>query len=149
MKDILHRKPFLQGMIGTPSVELDRHPLGDNVLWEVTHVVLFGHGGPGITGTPPLCGFQADDVALAAFFIILALDEWSDGLMKPITLNLDLLNDDLILRDLGLKLSAIKAKHEDEWVQLSTDIFFFNHRALPSQNTTDLTRGAMDILGIS
>lgn len=68
--------------------------------------------------------------------------------MRPITLDLRLIDNNPIIRDLRLQLLATKAEQEDDWVQLSADIFFFNPQIFLCQNTSVITRSVLDILGI-
>ncbi|KAL0948698.1 hypothetical protein HGRIS_008832 [Hohenbuehelia grisea] len=149
VKDILDKQPAHRvqqpSSHAPPSTE---YALGDEVLREVTHAVLFGSGRPTIVATPPLTGLHVDDVTLAATLIVFSLNEWaSDGLMKPVALDSDSLGDNPIFLELRPILQAIKDAREEDWIQLSTDVFSVRQTD-HSLNTADITGSLMEIIGL-
>ncbi|KAG2046290.1 hypothetical protein BDR06DRAFT_1014861 [Suillus hirtellus] len=106
--------------------------IGDGVLIQVLHTLLFGGGIPEKFSRPPPGGYSVVDVATAITLIIHALEEWSTGIHKPIIRSVDMKATEHFnnVRQSAINiLEKVRNQWEKEWFILSEVVH--THRVQP------------------
>ncbi|KAG1722718.1 hypothetical protein EDB19DRAFT_1916529 [Suillus lakei] len=138
VRNALDRAPYMAHENGT---------IGDRVLRNVMHVLLFGTSRPSVGSSPPPLGYSPEHAGYAAALIIKAIKEWSLGYHRDLLTSADI---NSVEHFRGCELAAVKyfgnlkERFHASWIKLSAEVYNL-HTSRP--DLSDLSK-IWDGLGI-
>ncbi|KAI0094153.1 hypothetical protein BDY19DRAFT_988021 [Irpex rosettiformis] len=125
---LLSTCPYIFGVDHPDTIAIEAlKTLGDDVLREIMHTVIFGESQPEMASLPPLDGYSVEDFAHAVTCIVLAIQEWQSGRYIPFPsqdANAIAWHDQTYAQALRLG-EQLRAQNSVAYIDLCTDVRYF------------------------